>query len=269
MADEQEQETQKDASIVQALIEAMGGLQTSTSTKSGVSYNFTSKEDARASFRKAMVDMYGYYDANAFNAFYSGLTKLEKKYATRYSGTTTTGYSFNPTSFMTEYLQGLAPAIIATGKYGGAARQTIDELASYADSMGLNYNKSVFAKDMQSLMKGERSPEDILNSYRESSMQLYSGFAERLQQNPKLTMKDLAAPYVNTMASLLEVDPGTLSLTNPTLQGALSTSDGKTKPISEFIKDVKNMDAWKFTNNAKEEAVSLARSFKQSFGFGA
>jgi hypothetical protein len=28
------------------------------------------------------------------------------------------------------------------------------------------------------------------------------------------------------------------------------------------------MDAWKFTKNAKEEAVDLASSFKRAFGFG-
>lgn len=260
-----------DTSIAEAIIAGLGGLQSisDSSSKSGVSYNLTTKEDARASFRKAMVDMYGYYDANSFNAFYSSLQKLEKKYATRYSGSNTTQYSFNPSSFMNEYLQGLAPAIVSTGKFGGAARQAIDELASYADSMGLNYSPSVFAKDMQSVMAGDKSAEEIFTSYRDSAMQVYSGFSDRLKQNAKLTMRDLATPYINTMASLLEVDPGTITLTNPTLQGALSTVEGKVKPISEFVKDVKNMDAWKFTTNAKEEAVSLAKSFKQSFGFGA
>jgi hypothetical protein len=70
------------------------------------------------------------------------------------------------------------------------------------------------------------------------------------------------------MASLLEVDPNTLSVTNPVLQGAIAKVDGTIKPISEFVKDVKNMDAWKFTKNAKEEAVDLASSFKRAFGFG-
>lgn len=233
-----------------------------------VSYDLTTKEDARASFRKAMTEMYGYYDANAFNAFYTALRSLEKKYATRSSGSSSTRYNFNPSSFLNEYLQGLAPAIIASGKYGGAAKQAINELASYADSMGLNYGATVYVKDMQSLMTGEKTVQDIFNSYRESAMNLYAGFADRLKQNPSLTIKDLASPYINTMASLLEVDPSTLSLTNPTLQGALSTANGQLKPLSEFIKDVKNTDAWKFTLNAKQEASSLASSFKQAFGFG-
>lgn len=249
---------------------------TSSSTTSGgyssVSYNLTTREDAKSTFRKAMTDLYGYYDPKAFSVFYSQLQKMEKKYASRSyssgSSKSQTSYSFNPNLFMEEYLQGLAPAIIQSGKFGGVARQTIDELSSFADSMGLNYGASVFAKDMQSVISGNKTAEEIFNSYRESAAQLYSGFADRLRQNPKLTLKDLASPYINTMASLLEVDPNTISVTNPVLQGAIAKIDGTIKPISEFVKDVKGMDAWKFTKNAKEEAVELASSFKRAFGFG-
>jgi hypothetical protein len=246
---------------------------TSGGSYSSVSYNLTSKEDARASFRKAMTELYGFYDPKAFSVFYSQLQKLEKGYASRESGSggssTRTTTSFNPNLFMEEYLQGLAPAVIQSGKFGGAARQTVDELSSYADGMGLNYGASVFAKDMQSIISGNKTIDEVFNSYRESAAQLYSGFADRLRQNPKLTLKDLASPYINTMASLLEVDPNTISVTNPVLQGAIAKVDGTIKPVSEFIKDVKNMDAWKFTKNAKEEAVDLASSFKRAFGFGA
>lgn len=243
-----------------------------TGSYSQVSYNLTSREDARATFRKAMTELYGYYDPKAFTVFYTQLQKLEKRYATRSGGrsgsSTQTSYQFNPNLFLEEYLQGLAPAVIASGKFGGAARQTIDELSAFADNMGLNYGPQVFAKDMQSIIAGQKTAEEIFNSYRESAAQLYSGFADRLRQNPKLTLKDLASPYINTMASLLEVDPNTISVTNPVLQGAIAKVDGTIKPISEFVKDVKSMDAWKFTKNAKEEAVDLANSFKRAFGFG-
>ena len=239
---------------------------------SQVSYNLTTREDARATFRKAMTELYGYYDPKAFTVFYTQLQKLEKGYATRTIGksgsSTQTSYQFNPNLFMEEYLQGLAPAVIQSGKFGGVARQTVDELSSYADGMGLNYGGAVFAKDMQSIISGQKTAEEIFNSYRESAAQLYSGFADRLRQNPKLTLKDLASPYINTMASLLEVDPNSISVTNPVLQGAIAKMDGTIKPISEFVKDVKSMDAWKFTKNAKEEAVDLASSFKRAFGFG-
>ena len=239
---------------------------------SQVSYNLTTREDAKSTFRKAMTELYGYYDPKAFAVFYSQLQKMEKKYAGRSSSkdgsSSQTNYNFNPNLFMEEYLQGLAPAVIQSGKFGGIARQTVDQLASFADDMGLNYGGQVFAKDMQSVVAGIKTVDEILNSYRESAAQVYSGFADRLRQNPKLTLKDLASPYINTMASLLEVDPGTISVTNPVLQGAIAKVDGTIKPISEFVNDVKNMDAWKFTKNAKEEAVSLASSFKRSFGFG-
>jgi hypothetical protein len=240
----------------------------SVSSGSFTSYSITSKEDARAAFRKSMTEMYGFYDPKLFNSFYAETVKLQKRYGTRRSGEVQTDYTFNVSSFMDEYLQALAPSIIKTGKYGGMARQTVDELSSYADNMGLNYGGTVFAKDMQTILSGERTVQDIFNSYRESAMSLYPNFAKRLQENAKITLKDLASPYVNTMASLLEMDPSTISISNPVLQGALSTKDGAIKPVSEFVKDIKNMDAWKYTNNAKEEAVSLASSFKRSFGFG-
>lgn len=248
-----------------------GGFQSYTNK----SYSLTTIEEARAAFKKEMVDTYGYYDPKMFTVFYKQLRKLEKKYATvqvtRPGGGTTKAYGFSAATFVQDYVKGLAPAVVKAGKFGGLGRKYLDEIATNADKMGLRYSDSSLMKEALAVTKGEKTLDDVFTAHRKSAINLYTGFADRLKEDPKLSIRDLAEQHIGTMAALLEVDEDTIKLTNPILQGALTAiKDNKPyiKPLNEFVKDIKATEAWSFTNNAKNEAVELAQSFKSAFGFG-
>lgn len=91
-----------------------------------------------------------------------------------------------------------------------------------------------------------------------------------------MTVKDIAAPYVQTMAGLLEVDPSTLTVSDPTIKRALqgsvvNTPGGKPTATSttlyDFEKQVRTDPRWAKTQNATDTVSTALRKIGQDFGF--
>lgn len=80
-----------------------------------------------------------------------------------------------------------------------------------------------------------------------------------------LDLDAVYAPYRNTMASLLEVNPDSISLSDPLLRSAIQGD--KEMPIYDFQRQVRKDNRWQYTNNARGEASDVARTVLRDFGF--
>jgi hypothetical protein len=73
------------------------------------------------------------------------------------------------------------------------------------------------------------------------------------------------APYRQTMANVLEVNPDEIDLNDQTLRSAIS--DKGDMNIYEFKKTLKRDNRWQYTENAKQEVSDMTLKILRDFGF--
>ena len=73
------------------------------------------------------------------------------------------------------------------------------------------------------------------------------------------------SPYKNVMASVLEINPESITLNDPVLRSAITGE--KELPIYEFQRQLRKDSRWQYTNQAKEEVSDIALRVLKDFGF--
>ena len=83
-------------------------------------------------------------------------------------------------------------------------------------------------------------------------------------------MADIADPYRQSMASLLELNPEAVGLDDRMVRGALASKDKDGNPamksLWEFENDVRQDKRWLKTSNAQDSAMSVTRKILSDFG---
>jgi hypothetical protein len=80
-----------------------------------------------------------------------------------------------------------------------------------------------------------------------------------------LDLDAVYAPYRNTMASILEINPDSISLNDSLLRSAIQGD--KEMPIYDFQRQIKRDNRWQYTDNARNEAADVATTVLRDFGF--
>lgn len=80
-----------------------------------------------------------------------------------------------------------------------------------------------------------------------------------------LDLEDIYSPYRNIMASVLELEPDSIKLTDPTLTSAFGAD--RELPLYEFKRSLRKDPRWQYTDNARQEVSSAALGVLRDFGF--
>jgi hypothetical protein len=80
-----------------------------------------------------------------------------------------------------------------------------------------------------------------------------------------LDLEDIYDPYRQIMASVLEIDKGSIKLTDPTLTNAFGAD--RELPLYEFKRSLRKDSRWQYTNNAREEVSDSVLGVLKDFGF--
>jgi hypothetical protein len=83
--------------------------------------------------------------------------------------------------------------------------------------------------------------------------------------NQGYDLENIYAPYRQTMASTLELDPNTIDLNDPTLRMAIT--DKGDMNLYDFKKALRQDNRWQYTGSAKEEVSNAALGVLRDFGF--
>lgn len=71
-------------------------------------------------------------------------------------------------------------------------------------------------------------------------------------------------PYKTRMAAILELNPETIDINDPTLRSAIGQD--KEMPLYQFEKALRKDSRWQYTNNAKKEVSNIALRVLKDFG---
>ena len=95
------------------------------------------------------------------------------------------------------------------------------------------------------------------------------GMPEKVQKllAQGIDLDTVYSPYKNLMASILELNPESIDLKDPTLRSAIGPD--KEMPIYDFEKTLRKDYRWQYTDNAKRDVSNVALKVLRDFGFQA
>jgi len=158
------------------------------------------------------------------------------------------------------------------GTYGGEAEQARVQLEQYAYSMGITLDRNTLHGWIKGILNGSRTVEDYKGHIQKLAISAYPGLADQIKGG--MTVRDIADPYVQSMARILEINPTDIKLDDPTIKSALSRvqtdSSGKstssTMALWEFENQLRQDPRWLNTNNARQGLNSVAHGVLKDFG---
>lgn len=145
-------------------------------------------------------------------------------------------------------------------------------LLSYAQSMGVPMSGAMADDAINTINDptNNLTLQDYKNQYLNLAKSKYSGFSDLLDKG--MTMSQIADPYVQQMASTLEIDPNSIDFTkDATIQkalGATMTPGGTTQamPLWQYEQELRSDPRWQYTNNARDTVTGIAHGILKDFG---
>lgn len=153
------------------------------------------------------------------------------------------------------------------GQLHGYAGQIEEELRARAAMQGVHLAPQTVQDWVGNVLGGRASLQTFFNSIDKNAESAYPHLVERLRAGE--TIQDIAAPYRETVATLLEIDPGSVTVRDPLVKQALAAPGEKgpqLKPLWQFEKDVRSDKRWLGTKNAQDEAMSTTRRILTDMG---
>jgi len=151
---------------------------------------------------------------------------------------------------------------------GGQAMDTVGALKAHSANMGVSYDDGWYTEAARNIAQNESTADDWKRQINDVAKSKYAAFADQIDKG--MTVAQVASPYINSMSQILEVSPATISLTDPTVNKALTNLDADSKPalqpIWQFETGLRKDPRWASTKNARDALDSGAREILSSFG---
>lgn len=153
------------------------------------------------------------------------------------------------------------------GKYGEMVNKMFTEAHAYG------YNPHDLAQEitnnaMWALWGGATNTEAFHSKMVNYATTKYAAYADRIRGGE--TVRDIAQPFIESRAKILEEAPGMITLRDPLIERALQGRmvDGKTvgPTLWEFEQDLRKDPRWATTQNARQTAAQTATAIGKAFG---
>lgn len=151
----------------------------------------------------------------------------------------------------------------------GSAGTLQDQFNQLAANYGIKVSNDTVERWIKRNFTGRMTPDDVKSFFEQQAMTMYPGLADKIKQG--LSVADVAATYRDSMAQLLELDPNTIDVFDPTVRKALQYQPDPTKPselmpLWQFEQQVRQDPRWLNTSNAKQSAMDTGISILKDFG---
>lgn len=148
---------------------------------------------------------------------------------------------------------------------GGQFQMKLAELA-YANGVSLDMN---WYKDWwKKILQGSGTEEQAMRDIRNRAAAAFAGFKDQILAGQNVL--DLASPYIQGMAKILEIAPGDIDLFSTDIKKALNFKDKNgvlgSMPLWKFENDLRKDPRWLQTNNAREGLMTVAHQVARDFG---
>lgn len=158
--------------------------------------------------------------------------------------------------------------LLRNKQLGGTAQETKTKLEALGRAYGLNPGNKFLANQVERIVEGRDTFEAAAARLKDWAKREYKAYAAELDGGA--TMEEIAAPYVNRMAELLELNPETVNVQRKLIQKALRNRNEKGETVPMGLDDFEDMirkdRRWQYTENAREQAMSVTEGLLRDFG---
>lgn len=159
-------------------------------------------------------------------------------------------------------------ADVHNGFMYGEAGDAWDKIHEVAYLNGIRYSSDWYKKQAVSVVSGKAALSTIEDTIRRTAAGRYFAFGDQIKAG--MNVIDLAAPYIKSTASILELPESDIDLFNPHIAKAMTAKttgpDGAQMPLWQFENELREDPLWKKTNNARESMLTVARGVARDFG---
>ncbi len=139
----------------------------------------------------------------------------------------------------------------------------------FADN-GLTISDATLSKHANNVGYGTDTVDKVKDYYRTKVLtSWYPQYAEDFKRG--MDLSDIASPYVEQMATVLEINPKNITVRDAAIQKALKgATDEKGKKagfnLGDFEDELKRDERWQYTKNAKKDLTNVADQIRSMFG---
>ncbi len=154
------------------------------------------------------------------------------------------------------------------GTFYGAAGNNVDELRQLAWRNGIQIGTGTLQKWAQSITSGNHSLEDYQRHVREMAAKAFPIYADQLESG--VDMYDIANPYIQAKAKILEQNPADIDLFDIDVRRGLSSTGQDGKPASmslwQFEQNMRKKPEWLKTKSAQDQTMAMGHKILSDFG---
>ncbi|MDP9611546.1 hypothetical protein [Streptomyces demainii] len=156
-------------------------------------------------------------------------------------------------------------AKVNDGIMWGEAGEAWDKLHEIAYLNGMKYSTDWYKRNAVGIASGKGTIETVEDHIRSQAAARFKNFANQIKAGQNAM--DLAAPYIKSLSTLLEIPETDVDLFEKHIYNAMAGDHaGQNFPLWQFENYVRNDPRWKKTNNARESMMTVARQVAKDFG---
>lgn len=166
------------------------------------------------------------------------------------------------------YLMGSKINLSSTN-HTGEAGELWDEAQAYMYQMGVKWSDEKLQGQIRNIARGLGTMQDIKNKVQTEAKANFPQWSKQIDAGQ--TVFDIAQPYMSSMTQILEINPGSLNLFDPTIKKTLNwvnpgTLKREAKPLWQFENELRSDPRWKKTKNAQDSLMGVAHQVLADFG---
>lgn len=152
----------------------------------------------------------------------------------------------------------------------GEGGEVVEELREYAWAMGIKQGDKFYTDGARAIIRGMATTQDYKSKLLNMAKASFPQWTKQLEAGQ--TVQDIAAPYMQSMAEILELPQGSVNLFDNTIKKALNYTNPGTlakeaKPLWQFENELRSDPRWKKTKNAQDSLFQVGHQVLADFGF--
>lgn len=171
------------------------------------------------------------------------------------------------------YIREIVGGKIPGGNFGGETATMESWIRKAASDYGVTLSDSTIANWVRGSMQGKYSEDHLTDFIKDQAISKYPGIAASLQKG--MTVRDIAEPYIQSYAAILEVPADEVQVQDNRIQQALQGKAAKpgetptSQTVYDFEKTLRQDPRWLKTKNANSEMLNSASGILRDWGLTA